>query len=63
MDGSLIRPDEIEFVLQVIEVMTSALEGDGSTDRMPDCTPDEAARYVYGALNSLGYQIIKRQDF
>jgi hypothetical protein len=52
-------PTHVEHVLTVLAVMTEALEGDGSTTTMPDVTPDEAARYVYGALDANGYTIIK----
>ena len=53
-------PDQIEHVLQILEIMAEALEGDGSTEYMPDVTVDQAARYVLGALNAHGYVISRK---
>jgi hypothetical protein len=48
---------DVEHVLTILEIIAEALEGDGSTAFMPDVTPDQAARYIYGALNAKGYEI------
>ena len=53
-------PDQIEHILQILEIMAEALEGDGSTSYMPDVTPEQAARYVYGALNAKGFAISRK---
>lgn len=59
IDGSLIPNDHVEFVLRVLEVMEDALEGDGSTNTMPDVSPADAARWIYSALNKHGYLVVK----
>ena len=52
-------PDQTEHVLQILEIMAEALEGDGSK-YVQDVTVDEAARYILGALNAKGYVIARK---
>ena len=45
---------------QILEVAIEALEGDGSTGRMPDVAPWQAAVWVLEALDRRGYSVVAR---
>lgn len=45
--------------LNIIDLMEDALDGDGSTEYMPDVTQGQAARYIISNLYANGYAIVR----
>lgn len=51
---------DVADLMRVLDVATSALDGDGSTSTLPDVRPDEAARWIVAAIHDAGFLIVKR---
>lgn len=44
----------------VLRIMVDALDGDGSTEYMPDVTPFQACHDILLALDEHGYMIVRK---
>jgi hypothetical protein len=52
--------DQVPTTVEVIRIFTTALEGDGSTEYMPDVRPIDACVWVLQALDANGYEVRRK---